>query len=281
MVNSNIWHISRGIQFPLELWKHPSFSIQVKNIQLSSLEKIVLQPNEMNVIFLQVSKSEWEDVKGRFIREFDTNPNIVLSMISPTEDIRLTHDKKLSSLLLEHPLRALEIKFLIDKALQAELYKRASYEISQNCIENMNYVEGIFDMSRKENIDKQNTIIAMEKMLEYHAKVKGYQEQMNKAIDDVNVLRSQELFVLHERIKANEIMDELKTRELMEAQKLREATEAALQFSRIEEINQDKIINAQNRLFEYTDMEIRHLVMENKELKKRLGLKEDEEVIPR
>jgi len=281
MVNSNIWHISRGIQFPLELWKHPSFSIQVKNIQLSSLEKIVLQPNEMNVIFLQVSKSEWEDVKGRFIREFDTNPNIVLSMISPTEDIKLTHDKKLSSLLLEHPLRALEIKFLIDKALQAELYKRASYEISQNCIENMNYVEGIFDMSRKENIDKQNTIIAMEKMLEYHAKVKGYQEQMNKAIDDVNVLRSQELFVLHERIKANEIMDELKTRELMEAQKLREATEAALQFSRIEEINQDKIINAQNRLFEYTDMEIRHLVMENKELKKRLGLKEDEEVIPR
>lgn len=281
MVNSNIWHISSGKQFPLELWKHPSFSIQVKNIQLSSLEKIVLQPNEMNIIFLQVSQKEWEDIKHNFTREFDTNPNIVLSIVCPTEDKSLSHDKKLSSLILEYPLRANDIKFLVDKAMQAELYKRASYEISQNCIENMNYVEGIFDMARKENLDKQNTIFAMEKMLEYHARVKTYQEEMNKAIEDVNVLRSQELLVLHERIKANEIMDELKTRELMEAQKLREATEAALQFSRIEEINQDKIINAQNKLFEYTDKEIRHLVLENKELKKRLGLKEDEDVIPR
>jgi hypothetical protein len=107
----------------------------------------------------------------------------------------------------------------------------------------------------------------MEKMLEYHAKVKNYQEIMNRAIDDVNVLRNEEILTLHERIKATEMLDELKTKELIEAQKVREATEAALQFSRIEEITQDKIINAQNKLFEYTDKEIRTLVMENKELK--------------
>jgi len=62
---------------------------------------------------------------------------------------------------------------------------------------------------------------------------------------------------------------------------MREATEAALQFSRIEEITQDKIINAQNKLFEYTDKEIKQLVLENKELKKRLGIKEDEEILPK
>ncbi len=280
MVNSNIWHISSGKEFPLELWKHPSFSIQVKNLDLSNISSIKLQANELNILFLNVSQKEWEDHRSKILREFDTNPNVSLLLVQPTEPVELQDEPKGTFLILSHPPRKKEIKFLIDKSLQAELYKRATHEITQNCLENMNYVEGIFDMSRKENVDKQNTIIAMEKMLEYHARVKNYQEQMNRAIDDVNVLRNEEILTLHERIKATEMLDELKTKELMDAQKLREATEAALQFSRIEEITQDKIINAQNKLFEYTDKEIRNLVMENKELKKRLGLAEDAEIFP-
>ncbi len=280
MVNSNIWHISNGKEFPLELWKHPSFSIQVKNIDFKSWSKIDLKPNELNIIFFQISRSEWEKNKNKIIREFDTNPNATLFLIAPIDKKEFSEDSKGSYLILSYPLRKKEIKHFIDKALQAELYKRASYEISQNCIDNMNYVQGIFDLATKENLDKQNTIVAMEKMIEYHSKVKNYQENMNLAIDQVNVLRNEEVLMLHERLKANEMIDELKTEELKEAQKIREATEAALQFSRIEEITQDKIINAQNKLFEYTDMEIKQLVLENKELKKRLGIKEDEAVHP-
>ncbi len=280
MVNSNIWHISNGKEFPLELWKHPSFSIQVKNIDFKSWSKIDLKPNELNIIFFQISRSEWEKNKNKIIREFDTNPNATLFLIAPIDKKEFSEDSKGSYLILSYPLRKKEIKHFIDKALQAELYKRASYEISQNCIDNMNYVQGIFDLATKENLDKQNTIVAMEKMIEYHSKVKNYQENMNLAIDQVNVLRNEEVLMLHERLKANEMIDELKTEELKEAQKIREATEAALQFSRIEEITQDKIINAQNKLFEYTDMEIKQLVLENKELKKRLGIKEDEAVYP-
>ena len=280
MVNSNIWHISNGKDFPLELWKHPSFSIQVKNIDFKSWSKIDLKPNELNIIFFQISRSEWEKNKNKIIREFDTNPNATLFLIAPIDKKEFSEDSKGSYLVLSYPLRKKEIKHFIDKALQAELYKRASYEISQNCIDNMNYVQGIFDLATKENLDKQNTIVAMEKMIEYHSKVKNYQENMNLAIDQVNVLRNEEVLMLHERLKANEMIDELKTEELKEAQKIREATEAALQFSRIEEITQDKIINAQNKLFEYTDMEIKQLVLENKELKKRLGIKEDEAVHP-
>lgn len=281
MVNSNIWHISKGMDFPLELWKHPSFSIQVKNIDFKSWSKIDLQANELNILFFQISESDWAKNKNKIIRDYDSNPKVTLFLIAPVDNKEFSEDSKGSYLVLSYPLRKKEIKHLIDKALQAELYKRASYEISQNCLENMNYVQGIFDLATKENLDKQNTIIAMEKMLEYHSKVKNYQENMNLAIDQVNVLRNEEVLMLHERLKANEMMDELKTEELKEAQKIREATEAALQFSRIEEITQDKIINAQNKLFEYTDMEIKQLVLENKELKKRLGIKEDEVILPK
>ena len=280
MVNSNIWHISSGKDFPLELWKHPSFSIQVKNIDVNATGNIKLQANELNIMFLNVSEKEWDDNRTKWIRDYDTNPIVSLMLVLPSSNLELKDEPKGNFLTLTYPARKKEIKIIIDKVLQSELYKRATYEITQNCIENMNYVEGIFDMSRKENVDKQNTIIAMEKMLEYHAKVKNYQEIMNRAIDDVNVLRNEEVLTLHERIKATEMLDELKTKELMEAQKIREATEAALQFSRIEEITQDKIINAQNKLFEYTDKEIRTLVMENKELKKRLGIKEEDEIFP-
>jgi len=281
MVNSNIWHISSNKEFPLELWKHPSFSVILNNVNLSDWNKIKLKSDELNIIFLQVSASEWDSMRQSFTREFETNPNVTLTIISPIDQSTLTDENRNTFLILSFPVHKKEVKFIIDRALQAELYKRASYDISQNCIENMNYVEGIFDMARVENKNKQETIFAMEKMLEYHTQVKKYQEQMNTAIDRVNVLRNEELLMLHERIKATEMIDELKTKELKEAQKMREATEAALQFSRIEEITQDKIINAQNKLFEYTDKEIKQLVLENKELKKRLGIKEDEEILPK
>ena len=41
----------------------------------------------------------------------------------------------------------------------------------------------------------------------------------------------------------------------------------------LEEMNMDKIIKAQNKIFEYTDKEIRELIQENIELKKKLGMK--------
>lgn len=77
---------------------------------------------------------------------------------------------------------------------------------------------------------------------------------------------------LHGRVKASEQLDVLRERELKQALELQKATEEVLNYSRIEEMNLDKILKAQDRLFQYTEQEIRDLVEENKALKAKLGM---------
>ncbi|HMX33419.1 MAG TPA: hypothetical protein PKC66_14370, partial [Leptospiraceae bacterium] len=77
-------------------------------------------------------------------------------------------------------------------------------------------------------------------------------------------------------IKANEKLDLLREKELKEAIEIQEATEKALQYSRIEEMNMDKILRAHDRIFKYSEQEIKDLIKENIELKKKLGIKVEE-----
>ena len=276
MVKSIIWNISNGEQFPLELWKHHNFSIQIYNISIDRIQSIKLEEESLNIIFLQIDEAGWNKIQGDFIRDFETNPYSNLVLVSSTDGKLLQPNRQGNFLILEPPLRQRELKWIIEKTLLSEISKRSSIEIGQGCLQNIGFFEGLFELAKKENIDKAETIMAMEKVLEFEREMKKNQIRMNKALDHVNEMRNSEMMELHQRIKATEKLDELRENELREALKIKEATEKALEYSRIEEVHQDKIIKAQEKLFEYTDKEIRELLEENKELKKRLGISTSE-----
>jgi hypothetical protein len=278
MNESIIWHLSNNMDFPLELWRHPKISIKLNNVTLSDWNRLDLKSEIANIIFLQVNEAEWKNLQSDFTSKYGNHPEVALILIAPIENSNLTNAKSVNPfLLLENPLHKHEIKTIIDKTIQSELYKRASLDIGTSCLENIGFFEGVFDLARKENMEKKETIEALEKILEYETKVKVSQEQVNKAIESVNELKEKELLEVHQVLKANEHLDILRENELKDAILTKQATEAALQFSRIEEIQMDKIIQAQNRLFAFSDKEIRALFEENKALKKKLGIPIEED----
>lgn len=243
---------------------------------MTEWEKIEFKREEINIVFVQVSKAEWDSLHKKVILGLDTHPQVQLLIFCPTEE-GIVSNIQGNFLLLEYPLHKVELKWLIDKTIQAELYKRISLEVSTSCLANIGFFDSLFELARQENKDREDTLKAYEKILEYEMEIKKSQDKLNEAIERVNELRDKELLELHERIKAQEKLDILREEELKTALKIREATEKVLEYTALEEKSMDKIIRAQDRLFRYTEKEIKALMEENRELKKRLGIPVEED----
>ncbi|MBL0265156.1 MAG: hypothetical protein IPQ05_15140 [Leptospiraceae bacterium] len=278
MKKSIIWNLSNGQEFPLDLWKHPKLAILINNVALKDYASIELNPEEINILFVSVDNSEWSSIEYNFLKLFGNKPEITLLLIAPSgnENLKVNQSIKGNYEILESPIRKKEVRLIIDRTIQAEFYKASAIEIGAGCLANIGFFEGLFELAHTEYKNSQDIIKAFEKMLEYEAKIKLSNQEVNQAMEKVNEMRNAEMLELVETLKANEKLDTLREKELREAIEIQEATEKALQFSRIEEMHMDKIIKAQNRIFEYTDKEIKELIQENIELKKKLGMKVEE-----
>jgi len=276
MTKTIIWHVTSGKEFPLQLWKNPKVTIELQNVPLQDWESMSFQREDINLVFLHLTSTEWIEYKDKMLRGLETHPQVQALFVCPAGEEDLPFEAKGNYLIIQYPVHKLELKWIIDKSIQAELYKRISLEISTSCLSNIGFFDGLFELARKENEQRDETIKAFEKILEYEVEIKKSQDSLNKAIESVNQLRDKELLELHERIKANEKLEELRREELKTALEMKEATERALEYSRIEEKGMDKIIKAQERLFKYTEQEIKTLLEENRELKKRLGIPVEE-----
>ncbi|MDX1957705.1 MAG: hypothetical protein SFU98_03980 [Leptospiraceae bacterium] len=273
MNESIIWHISNEKNFPIELFRNPKVSISVKNVPLNDWDKIVLNSAIGNLIFLQVNSEEWKKIGKEFAQKFSSHPQVTLTLILGTDGSKLESELVSNHMFfLETPLHKKEITVLIDKSFQVELYKRASIQIGATCLENIGFFDGVFELARKETKESRDTIKALESILEFESRMRKSQDAINLAMERVNELREKELLELHQVLIANKNLDVLREHELKDAIEVQSATEAALQFSRIEEMQLDQIIQAQNKLFEFTDNELKALLEENRELKKKLGL---------
>ena len=275
MKKSIIWNLSNGVDFPLELWKHPKLAILINNVSLKDYKSIQLNSGEINILFVTVNNSEWSSIEYDFIKQFGNRPEIALILISPkdNEQLKVSNGVKGNPEILENPIRKKELRLIIDRTIQSEFYKSSALEIGAGCLSNVGFFDGLFELAHTEYKNSQDIIKAFEKMFEYEAKIKLSNDEVNRALTRVNEMRDAEMLELVETLKANEKLDTLREKELKEAIEIQAATEKALQYSRIEEMNMDKIIKAQNKIFEYTDKEIRELIQENIELKKKLGMK--------
>lgn len=275
MKKSVIWNISNQEKFPLELWKHPKIKIELKNILYKESQNLVLSEDEINIFFLQVRYSEWCEIKEKLFKNFSIHPFVSIILVSTPDDPEIIH-KELSGhskfLALENPLHLRELRVVLDRIIQAEFYKSSAMEIGNGCLANVGFFEGVFELAHKEYEEKQKENQALKSILDYEAKVRANQDEINIAMNKVNELKNHELIELHERIQANEKLEKLREKELRDVLEEKKATEKALEYSRIEEIHMDKIIKAQDRLFAYTETEILALLEENRKLKEKLGI---------
>ncbi|HNF13031.1 MAG TPA: hypothetical protein PK453_05135 [Leptospiraceae bacterium] len=274
--NIIIWNFSDKALY--ESAKPEKLQITEKKLKTKDWKNLEFDKTALNFVFAEFNESEWKELGDKFIEKFEFHPEVILTLAvsSAAKNFPLKGDA--SRLLhLESPARIREIRYLIERTVSAEAYKKASIDMGASCLENIGFFEGLFDLARKEQKESKETVRALENILEYEGKMKQSQEQVNHAMETVNHLRDQEMIDLYERIKATENLELLREQELREALKTKEATEAALLYSRQEELHMDRIIEAHTKLFKYSEEEFKKLLRENIELKKRLGIPVEED----
>lgn len=277
MKTANIWHITSGAEFPVHIWKHPRINIELRKVQLKDYRSIELDAQDINVFYVNTNLKEWTDIKDDFLKRFELHPFVALTIISSpeAEEIYNKLSPKGKTEVLEYPVQPRSLRIILDRVIQTEFFKMVANEIGNSCLANVGFFEGVFELANKEYKDTHKANAALHAILEFEAKIKKNNEDINKAIERVNELKNQELLTLHERLKVSEIIDNLKTMELKHALELKKATERALEYSSIEEIEMKNILEAHTKLFEYTEQEIKDIVEENKRLRKELGLPEN------
>lgn len=277
MKTANIWHITSGAEFPVHIWKHPRINIELRKVQLKDYRSIELDAQDINVFYVNTNLKEWSEIKEDFLKRFELHPFVALTIISSPEAEAIYNklSPKGKTEVLENPVQPRSLRIILDRVIQTEFFKMVANEIGNSCLANVGFFEGVFELANKEYKDAHKANAALHAILEFEAKIKKNNEDINKAIERVNELKNQELLTLHERLKVSEIIDNLKTMELKHALELKKATEKALEYSSIEEIEMKNILEAHTKLFEYTEQEIKELVEENKRLRKELGLPEN------
>ncbi|EMJ97562.1 hypothetical protein LEP1GSC192_3299 [Leptospira sp. B5-022] len=236
-----------------------------------------MDAQDINVFYVNTNLKEWAEIKEDFLKRFELHPFVALTIISSpdAEEIYNKLSPKGKTEVLENPVQPRSLRIILDRVIQTEFFKMVANEIGNSCLANVGFFEGVFELANKEYKDAHKANAALHAILEFEAKIKKNNEDINKAIERVNELKNQELLTLHERLKVSEIIDNLKTMELKHALELKKATERALEYSSIEEIEMKNILEAHTKLFEYTEQEIKDLVEENKRLRKELGLPEN------
>lgn len=280
MKKSTIWNISSREKFPLELWKHPKLSIEVKHTHYLDSPNLVLAENEIHIFYLRITQAEWEEIREPFSKNFDVHPFVSIIILSTPDDPEVLNSEvagKGKYLVLQNPLHLRELRVILDRIIQAEFYKQAAMEIGNGCLANIGFFEGVFELAQQECQDSRKENNALKSILGYEELVKKNQDEINRAMAKVSELKNLELLELHERIRASEQLDQLREKELKEVIEEKRATEKALEYSRIEEIHMDRIIKAQDRLFAYTEKEILSLLEEVKDLRSKL--KQEEKAI--
>ena len=262
MKNCIIWHISDKNSLP-EM-NFPGFiETKIHNISPAEIGKIDPASAECNIILQNCETSLPDDLVK--------NKNISAILIFQATLSKKSDNSRIQY--LELPIRKNELQYILDIIIKCQYYKSTAQDISESCLSNVGFFEGIFNLAKDEYAESKKESEAYKQLLNYESQLKGYQDNIQKAFEQVLGLKDSELIQLKERLKASEKLDTLRELELKEAIQERVATEKALEYSRIEEMNMDKLIHAQNNLFEYTSRQLKELMEENKKLKEMLGQK--------
>ncbi|MCB1160278.1 MAG: hypothetical protein H7A25_23825 [Leptospiraceae bacterium] len=275
---SNIWHISENNSFPFELWRNDKVEIRLHECNHSNYKDVHYPIDEINLVYFEITPDQWIQKKTEVVNFFNSHPAVSTTIIISSSEENPLEDESIGYrfIVLGSPLRPVLLRGLIDRCFLLEYYRQVTIELA-NGNPGLDQLEGIFELAKRENKNSEETIHALEKLLNYEVGLRGFNRKISDAVKNLNDYRDHEIMELHKRIQANEQLDRLREAELKDALTDKEATEKALQFSRLEEIEMNKIINAHEKLSRYTIEEIKALYKENIELKKRLGIPVEEE----
>ena len=161
---------------------------------------------------------------------------------------------------------------MLEQVLQQEYYRQVVYRVSQESRQRLGAFESLLELARKEIKTFREESAAFQALLTYEGNLRQFDQSMRVAMEETMQMKSNELLGMKSQLEATERLSDYRSLELREARATLSAAEAALDMSRQENIERERIILAMDQLRSYTDKELMDLFQENQTLRARLGM---------
>jgi hypothetical protein len=165
---------------------------------------------------------------------------------------------------LSRPLNKREFILLLEKSLIVERYREVMKYISKEAEARIGTYENLMNINRRELFVTEEEKEDFKNILNFEKNLIKKQTDLNYAIREYTLLRQKEMFHNKNRIKAEEMLEELRRQELLDANRVIKAQENIIDFSSSKLIEANQIINAKDTVEEFGRQEAVRL---HKELK--------------
>lgn len=275
MQTSRIYHISEGRQFPLLFSEKGPFRMEVVEARPENLGGIRPGPEfPFHVFLIQGESGKCQQLieKLREARHLDDYPKVIV--LPELEYARRIKEVALipRAVVLDDQVRPRHLKTMLEQVLQQEYYRQVVYRVSQESRQRLGAFESLLELARKEIKTFREESAAFQALLTYEGNLRQFDQSMRVAMEETMQMKSNELLGMKSQLEATERLSDYRSLELREARATLSAAEAALDMSRQENIERERIILAMDQLRSYTDKELMDLFQENQTLRARLGM---------
>jgi hypothetical protein len=243
--------------------------VSVTVCSFSDVEKICADKTDYCVLIFDMNKKKPEALI-KYLSEIKSVQNIIKLIITENKDIEGVFFNAVHLLNLEFIIKPVDERsflLLLEKTLLVEKYRQLMKLISDESESRIDVLECMINIKRKDMYDEGTEKEIFIKILDFEKKLMEEHLSLNDSIRNIALYRNNEFIALKDRIKAEEMLNELRRDELINANRIIEAQESLIEYSSRELNEAKKIMNARENVEELSRTEAMGLHTELKRLK--------------
>jgi hypothetical protein len=239
----------------------------------NSIKKEIIQDSNINIFIFDFVNLDYDEILS-VIRDDQRLQSYQKFIILNKTKIKEALNSSMNFLhteFLSRPLIKREFILLLEKSLIVEKYREVMKYISKEAEARIGTYENLMDINRRELFVTDEEKEDFKNILNYEKNLLKKHNDLNNAIREYTLLRQKEMFHNKNRIKAEEMLEELRRQELLDANRVIKAQENVIDFSSSKLIEANRIINAKDTVEEFGRQEAVRL---HKKIKKLLETNE-------
>lgn len=243
--------------------------VSVTVYDFGDVEKICEDKTGYCVLIFDLIKKKPEELI-KYLSEIKSVQNIIKLIITENKDIEGVFFNAVHLLNLEFIIKPVDERsflLLLEKTLLVEKYRHLMKFISDESESRIDVLECMLNIKRKDMYDEGTEKEIFIKILDFEKKLMEEHLNLNESIRNIALYRNSEFIALKDRVKAEEMLNELRREELINANRIIEAQESLIEYSSRELIETKKIMNAKDNVEELSRAEAMGLHTELKRLK--------------
>lgn len=252
--------------------------VAVTLCNFANIEKICENRSEFSILIFDLIDIKPE-VLIRQLSKIQSLDSCIKLIITENKDIEGIYFNIVHLLNLEFIIKPVDERsfmLLLEKTLLVERYRQLMKLITDESESRINVLEYMLNIQRKNGSDEISEKEIFIRILDFEKKMMEEHLNLNNSIRNIALYRNNEFIALKDRVKAEEMLDELRRDEMINANRTIKAQESLLEYSSRELVEAKKIMMARETVEELSRAEAIDLHRELDRLRNEKKMLEEE-----